>query len=203
MRGRCDQRSRLDEYVIAHDDDRRSRSSWGGRLPAGGSISASAQAGAHSVHPTREICGYLQCTERPSWAILDRVMSLRLLIVDDNVHFLEAARGLLDSEGISVVGVATSSAEGLWLATELRPDVTLVDIDLGEESGFDLARELMAPQFASEQKVILMSAYPEEDFAELIDTSPAIAFVSKSELSASTIVALIGRPQCEGDHGAT
>jgi DNA-binding NarL/FixJ family response regulator len=172
-------------------------------LPVGASISASALAGSHSVHPTHEICGYLQCSQRSSWAILDRVMSLRLLIVDDNIHFLESARGLLDSESVSVVGVATSSAEGLWLAAELRPDVTLVDIDLGEESGFDLARKLMAAQFASEQKVILTSAYPEEDFAELIETSPAIAFVSKSELSTSTIIALIGRRQSEGDHGAT
>lgn len=118
---------------------------------------------------------------------LPRVMPLRLLIVDDNVHFLSAARGLLDGDGMTVVGVATTSAEGLRLAEELQPDVTLVDIDLGEESGFDVARRLKAANFASAQQIILTSAYPEEDFAELINASPAIAFLSKSDLSASAI----------------
>jgi DNA-binding NarL/FixJ family response regulator len=130
-------------------------------------------------------------------------MSLRLLIVDDNLHFLDAARGLLDNDGMSVVGVATTSADGLRLAVELQPDVALVDIDLGEESGFDLARQLMAAEFASEQQVILTSAYPEEDFAELITASPAIAFVPKSELSPSTIVELLHRHRIGGNAGET
>jgi DNA-binding NarL/FixJ family response regulator len=126
-------------------------------------------------------------------------MPPRLLIVDDNVHFLGAARGLLDCEGMTVVGVATTSADALRLAAELQPDVTLVDIDLGEESGFDLARSLMAADFAGGRQVILTSAYPEEDFAELINTSPAIAFLPKSDLSASAIGALMGRLRSEAD----
>jgi DNA-binding NarL/FixJ family response regulator len=120
-------------------------------------------------------------------------MPLRLLIVDDNVHFLDAVRGLLEADGICVVGTATTSAEGLRLAAELQPDVTLVDIDLGEESGFDVARSLRAADVAHAQLVILTSAYPEEDFAELILASPAIAFVPKSEMSASAIAESIGR----------
>jgi DNA-binding NarL/FixJ family response regulator len=135
--------------------------------------------------------------------MIEDAMSLRLLIVDDNIHFLDAARGLLDGDGMSVIGVATTSADGLRLAVELRPDVALVDIDLGEESGFDLARQLMAPELASEHQVILTSAYPEEDFAELINTSPAIAFVPKSELSPSAIVELLSRHRIGGDAGAT
>jgi DNA-binding NarL/FixJ family response regulator len=135
--------------------------------------------------------------------MIEDAMSLRLLIVDDNIHFLHAARGLLDGDGMSVVGVATTSTDGLRLAAELRPDVALVDIDLGEESGFDLARKLMAPELASEHQVILTSAYPEEDFAELINTSPAIAFVPKSELSPSAIVELLYRHRTGGDAGPT
>jgi DNA-binding NarL/FixJ family response regulator len=137
-----------------------------------------------------------------SGTILRRNMPLRLLIVDDNAHFLNAARGLLDGEEMSVVGVATTSAEGLRLAAELRPDVTLVDIDLGEESGFDMARRLKEANFASVQ-VILTSAYPEEDFAELIKGSPAIAFVAKSELSASAITESLRRFRVEGEPDAT
>jgi len=129
-------------------------------------------------------------------------MSLRLLIVDDNAHFLNAARSLLESDGVTVVGVATSSADALRLAAEVQPNVVLVDIDLGEESGFDLARSLAGPEFARAQKVILTSAYPEEDFAELVEGSPAIAFVPKSELSASAIIELVDRPRTEADPDA-
>jgi DNA-binding NarL/FixJ family response regulator len=130
-------------------------------------------------------------------------MPLRLLIVDDNVHFLDAARGLLDGDGLTVVGVATTSAEGLRLAAELQPDVTLVDIDLGDESGFDVARRLKAADVANAQRVILTSAYPEEDFAELIQASPAIAFLAKSELSANAIAESLGRSGIEGEPDAT
>jgi DNA-binding NarL/FixJ family response regulator len=130
-------------------------------------------------------------------------MALRLIIVDDNTHFLDAAQGLLDCEGMSVVGVATTSADALGLAAELCPDVVLVDIDLGQESGFDLARSLMESELHRGQRVILTSAYPEEDFAELIETSSAIAFLPKSELSARAIVEVVDRVGDEHDPGAT
>lgn len=69
-------------------------------------------------------------------------MAMRCLIVDDSAAFLHAARGLLEREGMDVVGVATTRAEALLQAEELRPDVTLVDIGLGDESGFDVVRQL-------------------------------------------------------------
>ena len=69
-------------------------------------------------------------------------MSIRSLIVDDSDAFIKAASVLLQREGVIVVGAASNSAEALRLAGALRPDVILVDIGLGEESGFDLARLL-------------------------------------------------------------
>jgi DNA-binding NarL/FixJ family response regulator len=113
-------------------------------------------------------------------------MALRSLIVDDNTHFLSAARDLLERQGMEIVGVASSGAEALQLAGELRPDVALVDIDLGEESGLDLARR-MAGTDAGRARVILISAYSENDFADLIAASPAVGFLSKAELSAAKV----------------
>ena len=63
-------------------------------------------------------------------------MQIRCLIVDDNQPFLDAARLLLEREGLAVVGTATTGAQALRLEEELRPEVVLVDIRLGEESGF-------------------------------------------------------------------
>jgi DNA-binding NarL/FixJ family response regulator len=114
-------------------------------------------------------------------------MPLRSLIVDDNAHFLSAARTLLEREGVAVVGVASSCAEAVELAGELQPDVALVDIDLGEESGLDVARMLAGADGAELSRVVLISAYPEADFAELIAASPAVGFLSKSDVSARRI----------------
>ena len=113
-------------------------------------------------------------------------VSLRCLIVDDNALFLEGAADLLRREGLDVVGVASNSAQALQLASELQPDVTLVDIDLGDEDGLEVAR-LLTENAAAQSKVILISTHSEEDLAHLIAMSPALGFVPKTRLSAQAI----------------
>jgi DNA-binding NarL/FixJ family response regulator len=119
-------------------------------------------------------------------------MAVTALIVDDNAEFLGAARNLLEREGISVVGVASTSAAALHLVEEHDPDVVLVDIDLGDESGFDLA-ERLSPAPGRRSLVILISADAEADLEDLIDASAAIGFLSKSRLSANAIAELVDR----------
>jgi CheY-like chemotaxis protein len=114
-------------------------------------------------------------------------MGFSVLIVDDSGPFLEAARALLKREGLDVLEVASTSAEALGRAQQLRPDVVLVDINLGGESGFELARRLIQDDHDSWSTVILMSTHAEDEFAELIADSPASGFVPKSELSADAI----------------
>jgi DNA-binding NarL/FixJ family response regulator len=118
-------------------------------------------------------------------------MALRCLIVDDAADFCEAARDLLEDQGISVVGCATSSAQAIRSIRELRPEVALVDIDLGAESGFDLARRLTDECQGS--TVILVSTHDEREFARLIESSPAVGFLAKTELSAERIYRLLDR----------
>ena len=119
---------------------------------------------------------------------------LGILIVDDNGVFLEAARDRLEREGLRVVGVAATSAEALRRAAELRPEVVLVDVLLGGESGFELARQLAARHRDGGPAVILISTYSAADFARPIAESPAAAFVAKQELSADAI-RRISRPR--------
>jgi len=69
-------------------------------------------------------------------------MTLRCVIFDDCSDVLRAASELLEGDGIAVVGVATTGAEPIRPVERLEPDVTLLDIDLGQESGFDLARRI-------------------------------------------------------------
>jgi len=109
-------------------------------------------------------------------------VSLRCLIVDDNALFLEGAAALLRREGLDVIGVASNSAQAIQLSSELRPDITLVDVDLGDEDGLELARRL-----SDTSRVILISTHLEDDLAHLIAMSPALGFVPKTRLSAQAI----------------
>jgi DNA-binding NarL/FixJ family response regulator len=119
-------------------------------------------------------------------------MSVRVLIVDDNHSFLDAARVLLEREGLTVAGVASTSAEALAQVEVLRPEIVLVDISLGAESGFDLAQRLAEDDHGEEAAVVLISTNSEDDFAELIAASPAVGFLPKQELSASAIHRIVG-----------
>jgi DNA-binding NarL/FixJ family response regulator len=134
-------------------------------------------------------------TDSPS---CDPEIMLRCLIVDDSPRFLDAARGLLEREGVTVVGVASTGAEALRRAEELRPDVTLVDIDLGGHSGFELARRLHGEASRAPSRVILISTHAEVDYADLIAASPAVGFLPKAALSASAIRDLL-RGRGNGD----
>ena len=116
---------------------------------------------------------------------------LRCLLVDDSPRFLDAARGLLQGQGVAVVGVASNSADALLRAGELLPDVTLLDIDLGGESGLELARRLQDQAGPAPAPVILISTHAEQDYAELIAASPAIGFLPKTALSADAIRGLL------------
>jgi DNA-binding NarL/FixJ family response regulator len=125
---------------------------------------------------------------RPT-AILD-AMPMRTVIVDDNASFLDASRRMLEREGIAVTGVARTITEALQRVAELEPDLILIDIDLGDESGFELIRRLTEATGTS-VKVILISTHREDDFADLVAESAAMGFLSKSELSAQAIDALL------------
>ena len=117
---------------------------------------------------------------------------MRCFIVDDSSRFLDAARGLLERQGITVIGVASTSADALQRVKELEPDVTLVDIDLGGESGLELARRLHGQAGTAEVPVILISTHAEQDYAELIAASPAVGFLPKTGLSADAIRRSLG-----------
>jgi DNA-binding NarL/FixJ family response regulator len=117
-------------------------------------------------------------------------VSRRCLIVDDNPGYLSEARDLLQRQGMSVVAVASNGGEALAMAASDRPDVALVDVDLGAESGLDVARALATSD--EPVPVILISAYAEKDLRELLDDSPAVGFLPKSVVSRAVIDDLLG-----------
>ncbi len=94
---------------------------------------------------------------------------------------------MLERGGFEVVGTAGDAEEAVRLTAQLHPDVALVDVDLGPDSGFDVARQLAGVA------VILTSTHDEQDFADLIVASPALGFLPKLTLSPDGIRALLAR----------
>jgi two-component system nitrate/nitrite response regulator NarL len=123
------------------------------------------------------------------------VVAVQCVIVDDSSGFLEAARALLEREGLAVVGMAATRSDAVRCVDELRPEVVLVDIDLGGDSGFEVARRIVD---VAPTTVILISTHAEDDFADLIAESPAAGFISKSELSAQAIHEFLGSGSVDG-----
>ena len=118
-------------------------------------------------------------------------MALRCVIVDDNQGFLRAASRLLEQEGLRIVGTASNGADAVRCAAELHPDVTLLDIDLRGESGFDLAWRLTRDPDLRPGVLIFVSAQAEGDVADMVETSPAVGFLAKTSLSAGSIERLV------------
>ena len=128
-------------------------------------------------------------------------MSIRCLIVDDNPSFRREIHGLLEEQGVDVVGGAASGAEALEQIAELRPDVALIDIELGEDSGLAVTRRLQDDAGHAGTTVILISTHDEGEYADLIEGSSAIGFIAKTELSAVTIRRMLAAADESGPGG--
>jgi DNA-binding NarL/FixJ family response regulator len=115
----------------------------------------------------------------------DEVVGMRCVIVDDDAGFVAVAGAILEREGMLVAGVAANGAEAVARARTLRPDVILIDIRLGAESGFDVARRLA--DSARPAALIMISTHARADYADMLAESPVAGFVPKAELSAAAI----------------
>ncbi len=116
-------------------------------------------------------------------------MSVSVLIVDDHPSFRATARLLLESEGFVVVGEAADGAAGLRDARALEPDLVLLDVQLPDIDGFEVAAQLTGT--GDGPAVVLTSSRDEADFGPLVAASGARGFVAKAELSGAALLALV------------
>ena len=114
---------------------------------------------------------------------------MTVLIVDDHPSFRGSARALLEAEGYDVVGEAETGLDGLDAARALRPDVVLLDVQLPDIDGFEVASRLT--QDAGAPAVVLISSRDGSDFGHLVRDSGARGFIPKAELSGDAIAALV------------
>jgi CheY-like chemotaxis protein len=117
-------------------------------------------------------------------------MSPSVLIVDDHATFRLTARLLLESEGYDVVGEAEDGATALRKARDLAPELVLLDVNLPDTDGFDVAARLTGDEDAP--MIVLTSSRDGADFGPLIERSGARGFIPKAELSGDRLRALTG-----------
>jgi two-component system nitrate/nitrite response regulator NarL len=115
-------------------------------------------------------------------------VSRRILIVDDHAGFRASARRMLEAGGFEVVGEAGDGAGAVSGVRELVPDVVLLDVQLPDANGIDLAGRLTSNGPAP--AVILTSSRPSDQLGDLT-SSGALAFIPKDELTASAIERLV------------
>jgi two-component system response regulator EvgA len=116
-------------------------------------------------------------------------VSTKVLIVDDHPTFRSTARLLLESEGFDVVGEAPDGMTAIVAAGQLHPDLVLLDVNLPDIDGFDVASRICLDREAP--KVVLTSSRDPREFGPLVGRSGANGFVPKGELSAERICALL------------
>jgi CheY-like chemotaxis protein len=116
-------------------------------------------------------------------------MATTVLVVDDNPGFRSRASLLLEAEGYEVVGVAADGEAAVAEARRLEPQVVLLDVQLPDLDGFEVATRLS--ELAVPPAVVLTSSRDWSDSAELINRSGARGFVAKDRLSGATIEGLI------------
>ena len=117
-------------------------------------------------------------------------MPTTVLIVDDHPSFRATARALLEAEGLDVVGEAEDGAGAILAAAELEPDLVLLDVQLPDIDGFEVAAQLRARN-GSGPEVVLTSSRDVCEFGTLVAECGACGFVPKAELSVARITALL------------
>jgi DNA-binding NarL/FixJ family response regulator len=116
-------------------------------------------------------------------------MARRVLIVDDHAEFRALARALLERDGFEVVGEAVDGAETLTAVAQTRPQVVLLDVQLPDVNGFDVARALCEGEDAP--VVVMISTRDAADFGGRLSRSGARGFIAKSRLSGAALAELV------------
>jgi DNA-binding NarL/FixJ family response regulator len=113
----------------------------------------------------------------------------RVLVVDDHPSFRRCVRALLTSEGFDVVGEAENGESALALATELSPDLVLLDIQLPDISGFEVVSRLHETN--PELEIVLVSSRDQNAYGSALGASGALGFITKGDLSGPALARLL------------
>jgi two-component system nitrate/nitrite response regulator NarL len=111
----------------------------------------------------------------------------RLVCVDDSPDMLDTLADLLQSE-FMIVGKLTSGSAALDETVNLKPDVILMDVDLGDMSGFRVAEQLRSTDCSA--KIVFLSVHESIDFIQAGRELGAAGYVFKSQITRDLVKTL-------------
>jgi DNA-binding NarL/FixJ family response regulator len=114
----------------------------------------------------------------------------RVIVVDDHPGFRRSAKALLAAEGFEVVGEADDGASALAAAAALAPEVVVLDVQLPDLDGFEVARRLLAAQ--PDIRIVLVSSRDRSQYGPLVEECGALGFVAKGDLSGDALEGILG-----------
>lgn len=116
-------------------------------------------------------------------------MSIRILIVDDHGVLRAGLRALLSAEpDLEVVEEAANGHEALSLASELRPDVVLLDINMPDTSGLEITRRLQ--MVLPEARVLILTVHEDESLLQEAIRAGAAGYIIKRAVESELIDAI-------------
>jgi DNA-binding NarL/FixJ family response regulator len=116
-------------------------------------------------------------------------MPASVLIVDDHAGFRLSARRILEADGYEIVGEAEDGRSAIEAARRLGPDIVLLDVQLPDLDGFEVASQIAGQ--AGAPAIVLTSSHDSEDFGDSLPSSRAAGFVAKDALSGAAVAALV------------
>jgi len=117
------------------------------------------------------------------------VSALRVLLVDDHPAFATSACALLTSEGLHVVGIASTGEEAMVKCADLLPDLLLLDIHLPGMSGVEVAHAVSSGSPGVD--IILISSDTDAATDPDVESAPVRGFLPKRDLTCAAIDALL------------
>lgn len=115
------------------------------------------------------------------------MQQLRLAVADDNPEILEIVSELVSSE-FCVVGLFEDGRSVLRQTPDLKPDIIILDISLGDCCGFDIAKKLSS--VGCNATILFLTVYEDEEFIKASFEAGGSAYVIKRRLQTDLLPAL-------------
>ena len=113
-----------------------------------------------------------------------------MLVVDDHPAFRGEARLMLEASGFRVVAEAVDAASAIEAVARLDPEVVLLDVQLPDASGLEVAAAIVRP---GGPVVVLVSTRDRRAYGDRLVVCGAAGFIAKEELTGEAVLALVRR----------